>query len=61
MGDRYTPVLEPTNLWTVWDHVLEEPAFFADRILAGLDRSEAEAACLILNGVTEQRERSDAA
>ncbi len=61
MTDRYTPVLEPTDLWTVWDHELEEPAFFVDRILAGLDRSEAEAACLILNGVVEQRERSDAA
>lgn len=55
MKKRFELVLEPTDLWTVWDKLAEEPAVFGDRSLMGLTESEAEAACEILNGVHQRR------
>lgn len=46
---RYECMLEPTETWTVWDTVNEEPAVFADQILAGLTKIEAKAACEVMN------------
>lgn len=41
--------MEPTETWTVWDTVNEEPAFFAEHMLAGLPKMEAMAACEVMN------------
>jgi uncharacterized protein (DUF4415 family) len=48
-------MLEPTDLWAVWDSVEESPAVFGDRILAGLTEAEALSACDVMNGVHENR------
>jgi hypothetical protein len=48
-NDRYELMLEPTETWTVWDTVNEEPAVFAEHILGGLTESEAKAACEVMN------------
>lgn len=48
-------MLEPTDLWAVWDSVEETPAVFGDRILAGMNEAEALSACDVLNGIYEHR------
>ncbi|WP_210316964.1 hypothetical protein [Oryzicola mucosus] len=60
MKDRFELVLEPTDLWTVWDTQTEEPAVFGDRSLIALLESEAIAACEILNGVHQKRQAAQA-
>ncbi|RJG40790.1 MULTISPECIES: hypothetical protein [unclassified Mesorhizobium] len=57
MKQRFELVLEPTDLWTVWDNELDEPVVFADRLLAGLSKSEAEAARQILLEVKKNRKK----
>ena len=58
MRQRFEPVMDPSDLWTVWDSVSEEPAFFGDSFLIGLTRSEAMAACEILNKVDLRRQEN---
>lgn len=61
-NDRYELMLEPTETWTVWDTVNEEPAVFAEHILAGLSESEAKAACEVMNDAWKRlRKKRDAA
>jgi uncharacterized protein (DUF4415 family) len=52
---RFSLMLEPTDLWAVWDSVEETPAVFGDRILAGMSEQEASSACDVLNGIHEHR------
>jgi hypothetical protein len=58
MSTRFEPVMDPSDLWTVWDSVNEEPTFFGDSFLIGLTRSEALAACEILNKVDQRRQEN---
>jgi hypothetical protein len=58
MRQRFEPVMDPSDLWTVWDSVSEEPSFFGDSFLIGLTRSEAMAACEILNKVDLRRQEN---
>lgn len=62
-NDRYECMLEPTETWTVWDTVNEEPAVFAEQILAGLTKTEAKAACDVMNDAWRRlrKKRDDAA
>ena len=57
MKDRYETILDPSNLWTVWDNLTSEPAMIGMTIVAGITQSEAEDACYVLNEV-EKRRRS---
>jgi uncharacterized protein (DUF4415 family) len=52
---RFSLMLEPTDLWAVWDSVEETPAVFGDRILASMNEAEAASACDVLNGIHEHR------
>ncbi|MET3661149.1 BrnA antitoxin family protein [Aquamicrobium ahrensii] len=52
---RFSVVLDPTNLWTVWDGEEETPAVFGDRVLCSLSESEARSACDVLNAIDERR------
>jgi len=61
MEERFEVVMEPSNLWTVWDRELKEPAIFFHRILAGMSEIEATAACELLNRYDQKRKREDAA
>jgi hypothetical protein len=56
MSTRFEAVMDPTDLWTVWDSLSEEPAFFGDSFLVGLTKAEAFAACEILNKVDQRRQ-----
>jgi len=52
---RYEIILDPSELWTVWDNLLNEPAMIGMTIVAGLSKSEAEDACYVLNEVEKRR------
>ncbi|WP_156464913.1 BrnA antitoxin family protein [Mesorhizobium sp. Root552] len=52
---RFSLMLEPTDLWAVWDSLEETPAVFGDRVLAGMNEAEALSACDVLNGIHEHR------
>jgi acyl-ACP thioesterase len=57
MKERFELVLEPSDLWTVWDNETDAPVVFADRLLAGLARDEAEAARQVLVEVSRNRKK----
>jgi hypothetical protein len=60
--DRYDYVMDPMDTWTVWDLMKDEPAFFGDRVLAGLSKLEAEAACEVMNDAWRKlKKKSDVA
>ena len=61
MKVRFEVVLDPTELWTVWDKEADEPAVFGGRPLSGLTKDEGEAACEMLNKIHQKRKREDAA
>ncbi len=52
---RFSIVLDPTNLWTVWDGEEETPAVFGDRVLCSLSENEARSARDVLNAIDERR------
>lgn len=52
---RFSMVLDPTNLWTVWDDREETPAMFGDRVLCSLSEGEARSASEVLNAIDERR------
>ncbi|PWJ85276.1 hypothetical protein C7441_103132 [Pseudaminobacter salicylatoxidans] len=47
--DRYDVIMDPTDTWTVWDLVNDEPAMFGEHVLAGLTQAEAHAARDVMN------------
>ncbi|MCA0278231.1 MAG: hypothetical protein LCH86_19710 [Proteobacteria bacterium] len=51
MEKRYELVLDPSDLWTVWDNKTEEPAMLGFAPLIGLTKPEASIACALLNDV----------
>ncbi|MAS12871.1 MAG: hypothetical protein CMH69_06170 [Nitratireductor sp.] len=55
MKPRYEIVLDPSELWTVWDNLRNEPAMIGMTIVAGISKSEAEDACYVLNEVEKRR------
>lgn len=62
--DRFEMVLDPSDLWTVWDCATETPAVFAGvNVLIGLSEIEAAAACEMLNKMHQraQDRQADAA
>lgn len=56
MKERFELVLDPTDLWTIWDNETDQPVVFANQLLAGLSKSEAEAAYQILVEIVRKRE-----
>ncbi|MFC5386348.1 BrnA antitoxin family protein [Aquamicrobium segne] len=52
---RFSMVLDPTNLWTVWDNQEEIPAMFGDRVLCSLSENEAHSASDVLNAIDDRR------
>jgi predicted ABC-type ATPase len=54
--ERFELVLDPTDLWTIWDNETDQPVVFANQLLAGLSKSEAEAAYQILVEIVRKRE-----
>jgi hypothetical protein len=54
--ERFELVLEPTDLWSVWDNETDQPVVFANQLLAGLSKREAEAAHQILSEIVRKRE-----
>ena len=61
MDERFEILLDPNNLWTVWDNEAQEPVVFADNLLAGLSKEEATAACELLNAIRQRRKLEDVA
>lgn len=62
--DRFEMVLDPSDLWTVWDRVTETPAVFGRvNVLIGLSEIEAAAACEVLNKMHRRQpgQQADAA
>lgn len=55
--ERFELVLEPTDLWSVWDNETDQPVVFANQLLAGLSKKEAEAAHQILSEIVKKREQ----
>nr|WP_275448229.1 hypothetical protein [Mesorhizobium sp. IRAMC:0171] len=53
--------MDPTDLWTIWDNETDQPVVFANQLLAGLSKSEAEAAYQILQEIVKKREREKSA
>lgn len=46
---RFVSMMEPSELWTVWDNQSGAPAEFGPKVLIGLSKTEAQAACSIMN------------
>jgi hypothetical protein len=47
--DRFEVVMEPTDLWIVWDRARQLPAEHAGMVLIGLAHSTAWMHCQLLN------------
>jgi hypothetical protein len=47
--ERFEVVMEPTDLWIVWDKAREVPAEQAGMVLIGLSHSAAWMHCQLLN------------
>jgi hypothetical protein len=47
--DRFECMIDPCDLWTVWDNKRDEPAQSPNVALVGLGRDEAFARCRLLN------------
>ncbi|WP_378946001.1 hypothetical protein [Mesorhizobium sp. ANAO-SY3R2] len=58
MEKRYELVLDPSDLWTVWDSKTEEPAMLGFAPLMGLTKPEASIACALLNDIDEKRTKA---
>lgn len=58
MDTRYELVLDPSDLWTVWDTKTEEPAMLGFAPLIGLTKSEASIACGLLSDI-DQKSRAE--
>lgn len=59
--DRFEMVLDPSDLWTVWDCATETPATFGGvNVLIGLSEIEAAAACETLNEMHRRQESRQA-
>lgn len=52
MKNRFCIIAEPTNLWTVWDRLSDQPAELSGYSLIGLNRLKAEALADTLNKIT---------
>lgn len=61
MEERFEVVMEPSDLWMVWDKELKTPAVFFNRPLVGMIETEAAAACELLNRLNKKRKQEDAA
>lgn len=58
MEKRYELVLDPSDLWTVWDNTTEEPAMLGFAPLMGLTKPEASIACALLNDIDEKKAKA---
>lgn len=59
MDERFETILEPSDLWTVWDKTLKQPAMFGEMVLGGMSESEARAACELLNSFHQKWKRNN--
>lgn len=51
---RFEAVLDPVDLWCIWDNETDSPAEFAQMALVGLTEDEASSAMVFLNGLYEK-------
>lgn len=51
-SERFDCILDPMDLWTVWDHELGSPALIGEDVLYGLSEREAKEAAHQLNRLT---------
>jgi hypothetical protein len=47
--ERYECVLQPGDMWMVWDRLQQKPASHGQTPLVALDRAEAVSLCLFMN------------
>ena len=48
---RYDVICDPLDMWMVWDHQAEEPAWFGGQILNGLTEGHAVEVAKIMNEI----------
>jgi len=51
---RFEAILDPFDLWSIWDNETACPAEFAQMALVGLSEDEAKAAMVFLNNLYEK-------
>lgn len=51
---RFEAILDPLDLWCIWDNETDMPAEFAQMALVGLTEDEAKSAMLVLNNLYEK-------
>ncbi|MBV2142584.1 hypothetical protein KUG47_03605 [Falsochrobactrum sp. TDYN1] len=61
MKHKYERVLEPTDTWAIFEIETGEPASIGDRLLIGLDESEADKLLATLNAEPKGRNKRSAA
>ncbi|MDI7864431.1 hypothetical protein MRS76_21055 [Rhizobiaceae bacterium n13] len=52
---RYELILDPLDMWTVWDLTADQPAEFAGQLLMGLTEAEANDALRVMNELNLRR------
>ena len=58
--ERFDVILDPSELWTVWDKLTNQPAELGVNVLIGLTEVEANTACRILNDLDRKRRETAA-
>jgi hypothetical protein len=53
--ERFELMMDPLDLWTVWDNLTDAPGEFGPNVLIGLTKREAMAACDMMNGLHQRR------
>jgi hypothetical protein len=57
--DRFECIIDPCDLWTIWDNKRDAPAQSPEIALVGLTRAEAFARCRHLNLANKRALRSN--
>jgi hypothetical protein len=57
--DRFECIIDPCDLWMVWDNKRDTPAQSPQVALVGLTKSEASARCRLLNLAISRSRRAD--
>lgn len=56
---RFEAILDPLDLWCIWDNEMDCPAEFAQRALVGLTEDEAKSAIVVLNNLYEKLQSNE--
>ena len=51
---RFEAILDPLDLWCIWDNETDSPAEFAQLALIGMTEDEAKTAMIFLNGLYQK-------